>query len=106
MARIVRRTPQEPTKYVIDGKEVWLCKCGLSKNQPYCDGSHKITKGEEGGKLYWYDDAGQRHEVADGLHGIPTFLPSRASAPRTRAARAESISPAVTAKGRVRRARV
>ena len=40
MARIVKRTPQEPTKFLIDGKEQWFCKCGLSKNQPYCDGSH------------------------------------------------------------------
>jgi CDGSH-type Zn-finger protein len=35
MARIVKRTLQEPSRYVIDGKEVLLCKCGLSKNQPY-----------------------------------------------------------------------
>ena len=58
MSRLVKRTPQEPSRYVIEGKEVWLCKCGLSKNQPYCDGSHKLTKGEDAGKLYWYDDAG------------------------------------------------
>ena len=51
MPRIVRRTPTEPTKFVIDGKEQWFCKCGLSQNQPYCDGSHKLTKGEEPGKL-------------------------------------------------------
>lgn len=73
MPRIVRRTPTEPTKFVIDGKEQWFCKCGLSKNQPYCDGSHKITRGEEPGKLYWYDDAGTRHEVGRDFAGIRSF---------------------------------
>jgi CDGSH-type Zn-finger protein len=23
------------------GKSYWWCACGLSKNQPFCDGSHK-----------------------------------------------------------------
>jgi CDGSH iron-sulfur domain-containing protein 3 len=23
------------------GKEYWWCACGRSKNQPFCDGSHK-----------------------------------------------------------------
>jgi CDGSH iron-sulfur domain-containing protein 3 len=73
MPRIVRRTPQEPTKYVIDGKDQWFCKCGLSKNQPYCDGSHKMTRTEEPGKLYWYDDAGQRREVKEQYPGIRSF---------------------------------
>jgi CDGSH iron-sulfur domain-containing protein 3 len=23
------------------GKDYWWCSCGMSKNQPFCDGSHK-----------------------------------------------------------------
>ena len=37
--------------------------CGLSKNQPYCDGSHKQTRDEESGKVYAYDAEGQRREI-------------------------------------------
>ena len=25
------------------GKSYWWCACGLSKSQPFCDGSHKTT---------------------------------------------------------------
>ena len=28
---------------VEEGKSYWWCSCGLSKSQPFCDGSHKET---------------------------------------------------------------
>lgn len=53
--------------------DYWWCACGQSKNQPFCDGSHKLAKSEETGKLYWYDDSGKRQELADAFPGIRTF---------------------------------
>ena len=33
-----------PIKVMLEaGKDYWWCACGMSKNQPFCDGAHKGT---------------------------------------------------------------
>ena len=38
-----------------------------------CDYGPNMTMAEEAGKLYWYDDAGKRHEMQDDFLGIRAF---------------------------------
>jgi CDGSH iron-sulfur domain-containing protein 3 len=42
---------------------MWICMCGLSVNQPFCDESHKKTADEEDNKIYAYEKKGNRIEV-------------------------------------------
>ena len=46
------------------GYELHICACGLSKNKPFCDGTHMKTDAEETGKIYTYDNEGSRGEAA------------------------------------------
>jgi len=59
MARLVKHTEKGPYKLEVGGEIYFICQCGLSKNKPFCDGSHKRAKDEEEGKLYIYDEKGR-----------------------------------------------
>lgn len=61
MTRIIERTESTPKPInkseLPPGEAIYVCRCGLSKSAPFCDGSHKRTFHEEPGKLYRYVEA-------------------------------------------------
>ena len=62
MARIRIFEKKSPLKAKPDA---WICMCGVSRNFPYCDGSHSRANLEEEkeGKLYIYDEKLKRKRV-------------------------------------------
>ena len=75
-AKIAQKAP-----YPVDveaGKTYYWCACGLSKTQPFCDGSHKPTSftpkayaAEKSEKLYFCGCKGSRKApLCDGSHAM------------------------------------
>ena len=62
MTRVTRHDEKKPEIITVDNESRAICMCGLSKNKPLCDGSHREIMDEEKGKLYEYTN-GKRIEV-------------------------------------------
>jgi len=61
---------------VEEGKTYYWCACGRSKNQPFCDGSHRVTQfqpvaytAEKTGKVFFCGcKRSLKKPVCDGSH--------------------------------------
>ena len=60
MVRYVIKEGKGPMEVKVGNDSKWICMCGLSQNQPFCDGAHKKTLNEEDGKVYKYNTDGTR----------------------------------------------
>ena len=40
MGPITLKDENGNTKEIVEGEPIYLCRCGVSKDKPYCDGSH------------------------------------------------------------------
>ena len=79
MSQAVRATNTPIAVDVEAGKDYWWCACGLSKSQPFCDGSHRGSSftpvkfsATEDKKVYFCGcKASAKQPLCDGSHSKP-----------------------------------
>lgn len=57
MTRIIEHTESSPfavPKDSVPGSHIHICRCGLTRNAPLCDGTHRATRNEPPGRLLRY----------------------------------------------------
>lgn len=59
------------------GEFVFLCKCGLSKNAPFCDGIHKNAREEADKRIYYYEVANGEQVRRDVTEAMLPMLVSK-----------------------------
>ncbi|MDQ6667806.1 MAG: CDGSH iron-sulfur domain-containing protein [Thermoproteota archaeon] len=63
MARLVRKEAKGPYELKNGTESTWICMCGLSDEQPFCNETHKKTADEKD-EVYTYNkDNNTRTEV-------------------------------------------
>ena len=53
-------TESGPMEIKVKGESAWICRCGLTNNEPFCDNSHEACQNESENEFYEYLESGER----------------------------------------------